>query len=99
MIDLTSVFTAAITLIFAVMAAFIVPVAKKNLSAQELEELLRWAQIAVTAAQQLYHNLDGSARKEYVREFLKSKGYDVDDKAVDAAIESAVLELHNKLGI
>ena len=99
MIDLTAVFTAAITLIFAVVTAFIVPVMKKNLSAQELEEMLRWAQIAVAAAQQLYHNLDGSVRKEYVREFLKSKGYDVDDKAVDAAIESAVLELHDKLGI
>lgn len=99
MIDLTSVFTATIALVSAMVAAFVVPVLKRNLSAQDLNELLMWAEIAVSAAQQLYYNLDGATRKEHVREFLKSKGYDVDSKEVDAAIESAVIKLHNSLGI
>jgi hypothetical protein len=29
---------------------------------------------------------------------LTEQGFDVDDQAVDAAIESAVLELHRELG-
>ena len=99
MIDLTTVFTAIIALIGAVVSVFIIPILKKNLSAQEMAELLKWAQIAVTAAQQLYHQMDGVARKQYVQEFLAAKGYNINDAEVDAAIEAAVLELHDKLGI
>ena len=99
MIDLTTVFTAIIALIGAVVSVFIIPILKKNLSAQEMAELLKWAQIAVTAAQQLYHQMDGVARKQYVQEFLAAKGYNINDAEVDATIEAAVLELHDKLGI
>ena len=97
MVDLTNVLMAVVTLIGAVIATFVIPVLKKNLSAQEIAEMVKWAKIGVAAAQQLYHELDGAARKQYVQEFMKSKGYDVNDKAVDAAIESEVLKLHQQL--
>ena len=97
MVDLTNVLMASVTLIGAIITTFIIPVLRKNLSAQEIAEMVKWAKIGVAAAQQLYHELDGAARKQYVQEFMKSKGYDVNDKAVDAAIESEVLKLHQQL--
>ena len=61
------------------------------------KEMFKWVEIAVMAAQQLYHNLDGRMRKEYVVRFLERKGYDVDTQEVDSAIEAAVLKLHQEL--
>lgn len=97
MTDLTVIIVAAIGLLCAVAGAFLIPLVKSKLSAAELAELLKWVEIAVAAAQQLYHQLDGSKRKEYVLDFLESKGYDVDSQAVDSAIEAAVLKLHQQL--
>lgn len=99
MIDLTPIVSAAILLVSAVITAFVIPVLKKNLSTQEMAELLKWAEIAVAAAQQLYYQADGKTRKQYVLDFLTGKGYDVNTKEVDSVIESAVLALHDKLGI
>lgn len=61
--------------------------------------MMRWIEIAVMAAQQMYHGLNGSERKEYVQQFLLSKGYDISSKEVDNAIEAAVLKLHKELEI
>ncbi len=97
MTDLTPVINAFIALIAALITAFVVPWIKRNTSAKDREELLKWVEIAVMAAQQLYHQLDGSKRKEYVLDFLREKGYDVTSTEVDNAIESAVLKLHQEL--
>ncbi|MEY8420001.1 phage holin, LLH family [Oscillospiraceae bacterium 44-5] len=97
MTDLTPVINAFIALIAALITAFVVPWIKRNTSAKDREELLKWVEIAVMAAQQLYHQLDGSKRKEYVLNFLREKGYDVTSAEVDNAIEAAVLKLHQEL--
>lgn len=97
MTDLTPVINAFIALIAALITAFVVPWIKRNTSAKDREELLKWVEIAVMAAQQLYHQLDGSKRKEYVLNFLQEKGYDVTSAEVDNAIEAAVLKLHQEL--
>lgn len=95
--ELTDIICAVITLLAAIMTATVVPWLKEKLSVQERNELFKWVEIAVMAAQQLYHNLDGNMRKEYVVRFLESKGYDVDTQEVDNAIEAAVLKLHQQL--
>lgn len=95
--ELTDIICAIITLLAAIMTATVVPWLKEKLSVQERNELFKWVEIAVMAAQQLYHNLDGNMRKEYVVRFLESKGYDVDTQEVDNAIEAAVLKLHQQL--
>ena len=95
--ELTEIICAAITLLAAIITATVVPWLKKKMSVQERNEMFKWVEIAVMAAQQLYHNLDGKMRKEYVVRFLESKGYDVDTQEVDSAIEAAVLKLHQKL--
>lgn len=97
MIDLTPVFNAFIALAAALVIAFVIPWIKRNTTQKDREELLKWVEIAVMAAQQLYYQLEGEKRKEYVRNFLNSKGYDVTSAEVDNAIEAAVLRLHREL--
>ena len=98
MTDITSILQAAIALIAALLSAFLIPWLRRNTTAKEREDLLKWVSIAVQAAQQMYYQLEGPERKNYVRSFLTEQGFDVDDQAVDAAIEAAVLELHRELG-
>lgn len=95
--DLTAVCSAGITLLSALAAAVLTPWLKEKLSQQKLTQLLNWVEIAVMAAQQLYFDRDGTRRKEYVLEVLRSKGYDVDGAEIDSAIEAAVLKLHQQL--
>ena len=97
MIDLTPIYNAIIALAAACLSAFVIPWLKRKTNEQEREELLRWVEIAVAAAQQLYHQKDGAERKAYVLDFLESKGYRVDTAEIDSAIEAAVLKLHEEM--
>lgn len=97
MTDLTPVINAIIALLAALITAFVIPWLRRKTSAQDRAELLEWVEIAVAAAQQLFHQLDGAERKQYVLDFLAEKGYYLEDKEVDNAIEAAVLRLHRQL--
>lgn len=97
MTDLTPVINALIAVVATLITAFVIPWIKRNTTQKDREEMLKWVEIAVMAAQQLYHQLDGDKRKEYVRNFLSAKGYDVSSAEVDNAIEAAVLKLHREL--
>lgn len=97
MTDLTPIFNALIALVAALITAFAIPWIKRNTSAKDREELLKWVEIAVMAAQQLYHHLEGDERKKYVLDFLAQKGYDVRSEEIENAIETAVLKLHQEL--
>lgn len=97
MIDLTPLINAVIAVLATVATVFLIPALKRKTDEQDRAEMLAWAEIAVAAAQQLYHHLDGADRKNYVLNFLEAKGYDVDSMEVDAAIEAAVLTLHQAL--
>jgi len=54
MTDLTPVFKAFIALAAALVTAFVIPWIKRNTTQKDREELLKWVEIAVMAAQQLY---------------------------------------------
>lgn len=95
--DLTSVIEAVIALAVTVITVFVLPWLSGKINAQEREELLCWVDIAVAAAQQLYHQLGGEARLNYALALLEEKGYDIDDSAVIDAVEAAVLKLHREL--
>ena len=95
--DITNVFTAFIALLVALLSCFVIPWIKTKVSTNELAEMLKWVEIAVMAAQQLYHDLSGSDRLEYALDFLKEKGYDVENDEIRNAIEAAVLQLHQQL--
>ena len=99
MTDLTPIINAAVALLAAVITAFVVPWIRRKTTQQDRETMLAWVEIAVAAAQQLYHQLSGEERKAYVVSFLAGKGYSVDDAALDNAIEAAVLKLHRELEV
>lgn len=97
MIDLTPIAIAVITVICTIITCVIVPWIESKTSVQQRENMLRWIEIGVAAAQQLYYAADGTKRKEYVLKFLADKGYDIHTKDIDNAIEAAVLKLHQQL--
>ena len=97
MIDLTPIINAVIALLAALATAYLIPWIKAHTTAKQREDLLVWVDIAVSAAQQLYHQADGADRLQYALEVLEAKGFDIDDVAVQDAVEAAVLKLHQGL--
>ena len=103
-IDLTQIILAILTLIGAVVTKYLIPLMKSKLSSEndKLSEnkrnLIKMAiDTAVSAAEQIYNSDEGAKKKAYVQGLLRSQGFDVDTASIDAAIEAAVLELHNQL--
>lgn len=99
MIDLTPAFYALISFLLAVAMRYLVPFLRRKISADDMDDLLVWVEIAVAAAQQLYHQADGEKRLQYALGVLADKGFNVNDKAVRSAVEAAVLKLHQQLEV
>lgn len=97
MTNLTPILEAVIALAVAIISAFVVPWINSKITANDREDLLKWVDIAVAAAQQLFHQLNGAQRLDYAMDFLAKQGFDVDDAAVVNAVEAAVLRLHQQL--
>lgn len=97
MIDLTDILKAIAYLLAAFASAFLIPWIKSKTTAAEREDLLKWVDIAVAAAQQLHHASNGEDRLDYALSVLYARGFDVDSVEVLNAIEAAVLKLHQQL--
>lgn len=98
MINITVIAILIVELIAAIAIAFAIPCIKTYMDNGELQKLMAYAQIGVKAAEMLFKESGmGEKKKEYVIEFLKSKGYDLDMDALEAVIESAVLEMKEAL--
>ncbi|MGN1194581.1 MAG: phage holin, LLH family [Acutalibacteraceae bacterium] len=89
----TNIIEIIISLLSAVITAFIIPILKQRLSAEKQEKLMFWVQTAVKAAEQIYGTKTGQEKKEYVVRFLLSKGIVIDVDEVSALIESEVYKL------
>lgn len=96
-VNITDIILAIITLITALVSAFVIPWAKKKVDAEKMTDFLRWVEIGVAAAEQLYNTFATREKKEYVIDFLNEKGLTYNELEVDAAIEAAVIKLHNQL--
>ena len=86
------------------LTGFVIPLLRSKLSVEngKLTEnqayLLSLAiDTAVTAAEQIYNSDEGAKKKAYVIGLLEQQGYSANTSAIDAAIEAAVLKLHNEL--
>lgn len=99
MIDLTPVCNGLIALAAALLTAFVIPWIRSKTSAQDREDLLRWVEIAVAAAEQLFHATQGPEKKKYVVQFLAGKGFTLSEEEINAAIEGAVLKLHRGMEV
>lgn len=103
-IDLTQIILAVIALIGAVLTGFVIPWLKSKINVEngKINEtqaaLLKLAiNTAVKAAEQLFNSDEGQKKKAYVLDILKAQGYEVDQVALDAAIEAAVYNLKEKI--
>ncbi len=92
-IDYTELIQAIIALVSVLITTFLIPLLKRKLSSEKLEELKKWVGIAVAAAEQLYGSKTGQQKKEYAVAFLLSKGIVFDVDEVNALIEAEVYKL------
>ena len=97
-IDLTQIILAVITLISAIITRYLIPWIKEKTSERQFEALKLLAKVGVYAAEQLFSTQEWKEKKQYVLDFLKQNGYEVDAPAVDALIESLVRELRIEQG-
>jgi type II secretory pathway pseudopilin PulG len=86
MIDLTQVILAAIALIGAVLTGFVIPWLNTKIAANRLTEAVRWAGLAVEAAEQMFGAGGGRDKMAYVQDFLRDKGVFVDAAVIEAAV-------------
>ena len=93
--DITIIIEIAVTVISAVLTGFLIPFARSRLTAEKKERLEFWLSVAVKAAEQLFRNTEkaGIKKKDWVVQFLLSKGLVFDVDEVTALIESEVYKL------
>lgn len=90
LLDVTSIFEAMITLIIAIVGVAYTYMGNKSNNAENLN---RWVQIAVAAAEQAYKTYATEDRKQYALDILAKQGLNVDWNQVDDMIEAAVNQL------
>ena len=96
-IDITPIVNSAIALIGAGVSVFLIPWLKSQTTEAQRKELTAWVKIGVAAAEQLYKGAGrGEEKKQYVIDFLKQKGFKVDEESVINAIEAAVKQLNTE---
>lgn len=94
MVDLTQIIVAVLTLIFSLISAFLIPYLKTKVSNEQFTTIQMWVKIAVQAAEMIYVGTGrGEEKKEYVLDFLNSKGFSLNIGEIENLIEAAVLEL------
>ena len=97
--EITEIAKIAIELCAAIASLWLIPWLRARLNAEEVSDMLRWVEIAVSAAEQIYDAAQGGIKKKYVMSFLEERGYRIDEGEVDLAIEAAVLKLHKELAV
>lgn len=97
-IDITPIVNAALALIGAGVSVFLIPWLKKQTTEAQRKELTAWVKIGVAAAEQLYKGAGRGEekKKQYVIDFLKQKGFKVDEESVVNAIEAIVKQLNTE---
>ena len=94
MYDATPIIKAIITLIGVLITYVLIPYIKSKTSISQQEEINKWVEIAVAAAQQLYRGDGrGKEKKEYVINWLAERNIKYDAAKIDAMIEAAVYKL------
>ena len=89
-LDITQIIEAILTLIIAVAGTYYTYLRNKSNNADQLD---RWVQIAVSAAEQAYKTYATDDRKQYALDILQKQGLKVDWSKVDDMIEAAVNQL------
>lgn len=97
-INLTQIIVAVIALLGALITRYVIPFVIGKIDADKRSNVIFWAKLAVEAAEKIFKESGmGAEKKQYVKEFLESKGFKLDETEIDVAIESAVLEMQNAI--
>lgn len=100
--NITPILELAVKLIFAAVTIFLIPKIKKLFatkgSESDQKRLIRWAEIAVQAAEEAARSglIDKKAKYQYAKSFLEKRGVTYDADTMQALIDSAVWELFNQ---
>lgn len=95
--DVTEIAKAVIALVSVLITGLLIPYLQTKMDAAKFSKLSELVDIFVGAAEQLYSSDQGQEKKAYVLGKLAEAGYRVEEDALDAMIESAVLSLHAAL--
>lgn len=84
-----------IPILGAIITYILVPFLKSKTTEKQRDNIYFWVTVAVGAAEMIYQeNGQGKLKKEYVIDFLMSKGIKITIQELDVLIESAVKELN-----
>ena len=84
-----------IPILGAILTYLIVPLILQKTTKQQRENVYFWVTVAVQAAEMIYKEKgQGKLKKEYVVDFLVSKGINITIQELDVLIEAAVQELN-----
>ena len=84
----------AFLVIMAVLTYLVAPLLKAKYGTETQTQLMQLCMTAVEAAEQIYTQSGmGKVKKEYVLDYLRDRGYNVDEITLDNMIEACVLEL------
>lgn len=93
--DIEIIIKVIIPIIGAVITYLIVPFIKSKTTIEQQKNIEFWVEIAVNAAEQIFGSGLGEKKKQYVIDFLNSKGINITEKELDILIEAAVFEMNN----
>lgn len=97
MIDLTEIIVALVGLVSAVVGTILIPYLQKRLTAEQQKNLAYWVEVAVSAAEGIFnYSQAGEEKYNYVVQFLKDKGFKIDEKEIKVLIESVVYNTINQ---
>jgi hypothetical protein len=88
MIDLTAIIQAIIALMAAAVTTFLVPWLKGKVSETQWNVITSTVEHAVKAAEQLFNTGQGRQKKQYVLDYLASKGINVDDTIIESTVNA-----------
>ena len=84
-----------IPLLGAIITYLIVPLIKQKTTKEQRENIYFWVRVAVQAAEMIFNEKGkGKDKKQYVIDFLTSKGINITIQELDVLIEAAVKELN-----
>lgn len=101
-IDLTKLLTALLEVALSLIIMYLIPYVKNYINekttAEQQEKLRMWVKIAVQAAEMIFKEAGMGVEKfQYVSQFIKDQGFEINDEELKVLIESAVLELKNAI--
>ena len=92
---LVKIILAVISLLGAIITVVVVPYFKSKTTSTQRENIYTIVRLAVSAAEQIYSKPgQGQDKKEYVVNYLSSKGIKLTVEDLNVMIEAAVLEIN-----